>query len=346
MSVTITEVAERAGVSMKTVSRVLNAEPHVRAEVRERVLQAVRELRYRPKAAARSLAGSRSYVIGYLLGDPSIAYTAQAQVGALVACRRAGYHLLVEALDPASPDVAAELEPLFRTVGVDGVLLTPPHGDNRAILEALDAAGVRYARLSPSLEPERSLKVDADDRRAARAMTEHLIGLGHRRIAFIAGHRQHAASRLRLEGYREALAATGIAALPELLAEGDFTFASGYGAAGRLLELDAPPTAIFASNDDMAAAVLAVAHERGLGVPEDLSIAGFDDAPTAGMVWPRLTTVRQPIADMAAAAAEMLIASAAKAGAAEPSPARLLHCELVIRGSTAPPVQGGRAGRA
>jgi LacI family transcriptional regulator len=339
--VTITEVAERAGVSMKTVSRVLNAEPHVREEVRERVLEAVRELHYRPKVSARSLAGSRSYVIGYLLGDPSIAYTGQAQIGALAACRRAGYHLLVEALDPASPDLAGELEPLFSTLTVDGVLLTPPHCDNRVILDALDRAGAPYARIAPSFETGRSPHVEADDRRAARDMTDYLLSLGHERIAFIAGHAEHSATHRRMEGYHDALAGRGLEIDEALVVPGDFTFASGYAAAGRLLSLRRPPTAIFASNDDMAAAALAVAHEKGLKAPQELSIAGFDDSPTAGMVWPRLTTVRQPIADMAAAATEMLIAGASKAAAPAAQTGRLFHCELVIRGSTAPPGAGG-----
>lgn len=336
-SVTITEVARRAGVSMKTVSRVLNAEPHVREEVRERVLAAARELRYRPKISARSLAGSRSYVIGYLLGDPSIPYAARTQLGALTACRRSGYHLLVEAVDLGSPDLAAELEPLFTTLSVDGVLLTPPHGDNRQILDALDAAGVPYARIAPNADPDRSPRVEADDRRAAHDMTDYLIGLGHRDVGFVCGHPEHAATRRRLEGYRQALEARGLEFREALVAPGDFTFGSGYAAAERLLAGATRPTAIFASNDDMAIGVLAAAQARGLKVPDQLSVAGFDDSPTAAMVWPRLTTVRQPIAEMATAATEMLIAGAAKAPRAEPPVQQLWHCELIIRASTAPP---------
>ena len=336
-SVTITEVALRAGVSMKTVSRVLNAEPHVREEVRERVLAAAKELRYRPKVSARSLAGARSYVVGYLLGDPSVPYTAQAQLGALAACRRAGYHLLVEAVDLAAPDLAAELEPLFATLSVDGILLTPPYCDNRAILDALDAARVPYARISPGVEPQRSPHVEADDRRAAHDMTDYLIGLGHRDIGFVAGHPEHGATRRRLDGYRQALKQRGLPYREELAAPGDFTFASGYAAAERLLASERRPTAIFASNDDMALGVLAAAQERGLKVPAELSVAGFDDSPTAAMVWPRLTTVRQPIADMARAATEMLIAGAAKGARAEAPVQQLLHCELIVRASTAAP---------
>jgi LacI family transcriptional regulator len=276
-------------------------------------------------------------VVGYLLGDPSIPYIARAQLGALAACRRSGYHLLVEAVDLAAPDLTAELESLFATLSVDGVLLTPPHCDNRAILDALDFAGVPYARISPGAEPMRSPHVEADDRRAARDMTGHLIGLGHRDIGFIAGHPGHSAAARRLQGYREALQEHGLPWRQDRVASGDFTFASGLAGAERLLALEPRPTAIFAANDDMAAGALAAAQARGLKVPAELSLAGFDDSPIAAMVWPRLTTVRQPIADMAAAATEMLIAGASKGGRADGPVQQLLHCELIVRESTAPP---------
>ncbi len=335
-SVTITEVAALAGVSMKTVSRVLNAEPHVRDEVRERVLKAAQELRYRPRVSARSLAGSRAYVVAFLLTDLSAPYTSRAQLGALTACRRAGYHLLVETLDLSAPDLKTELETLFTTMAVDGVLLTPPLCDNAAILDSLDAAGAPYVRITPATDPGRSPHMEADDREASRRMTSHLIGLGHRRIGFVMGHRQHAASGRRLEGYRDALAAAGLAFDPDLVMEGDFSFTSGARAAQALLDRPKRPSAIFASNDMMALAVLAESQKRGLRTPEELSVAGFDDNPAASMVWPSLTTVRQPIEEMAAAATDILIAGASPAGRPSGDVQQILHCELVVRSSTAP----------
>ena len=336
-SITITQVAQRAGVSMKTVSRVLNAEPHVREEVRERVLQAAKELRYRPKISARSLAGARSFVVGYLLLDPSIPYTGRAQLGALTACRRAGYHLLVESVDLASPDLMVELDRMLGAIDVDGVLLTPPHCDHPGVLEALDAAGVPYARIAPATDPDRSARVEADDRGAAEAMTRHLLGLGHRRIGFVMGPPGHSAAQGRLDGFREAMKEAGLVADEALMRPGQFHYPSGLEAGRSLLGLRSPPTAIFASSDLMAMGVAAAAHELGLSIPKDVSVAGFDDNPSAAMMWPSLTTVRQPISEMAAAATQMLIDAASRTPDPQAIDHRTFHCELVIRASTAPP---------
>ncbi len=335
-SVTIIQVAQHAGVSVKTVLRVLNGERYVRDELKDRVLQAAKALNYRPRPAARSLAGSRSYVIAYLMNDPSIPYYGRAQLGALTACRKAGYHLVVEAVDIAAADLDAELEGLLTTLTVDGVILTPPHVDNPVILQALERAGITYVRIAPGSALDRSLHVDADEQSAARAMTNHLLDLGHRRIGFIAGPSGHGAARRRLDGYFEALSARGVARSDDLVRQGAFTFESGREAAEALLTVAARPTAVFASNDAMALGVMATAQRLGLAVPADLSVAGFDDAHIAEMVWPSLTTIRQPIVEMAAAAAEMIIARAAKS-AAGPNPVQeVMHCELVIRDSTAP----------
>ncbi len=337
-SVTITDVARRAGVSMKTVSRVLNAEPSVRPEVRERVKQAAKELRYRPRLSARSLAGSRSYVVGYLITDPSIPYNSYAQLGALRACHASGYHLLVEAVDLAAPDVGAEIDRLVASIAVDGFLLVPPTCDNLPILDALDAAGAPYVRISPALDPGRSAVVESDDRQAAHEMTVHLLDLGHRRIGFVVGDPRHIAARNREAGYRQALASRDVEVEARLIRQGYFTFRSGYEAGEAMLARPDPPTAIFASNDAMALGVLAAAQKLGLVVPRDLSVAGFDDTPSASMVWPSLTTVRQPIIDMAAAATEMIIAqSSRKAPSEPPQPQLMFPSELAIRGSTAAP---------
>ena len=335
-SVTITDVARRAGVSMKTVSRVMNAEPHVREAVRDKVLGAARELRYRPKVSARSLAGARSYQLGFLLHLVS-PYAIYAQLGALRACRAAGYHLVVEAIELAALELTSDMEALVNGLSVDGLILLAPVCDNQIVLKTLDAAAIPHVRISPATVHEHGWSIEPEDAIAARAMTEHLLGLGHRRIALIQGPRNHAASARRLDGFRQALAAQGLRPEPDLVQDGLFTFASGQEAAARLLALPHRPSAIFASNDLMAFGVMAKAHELGLRIPEDLSVAGFDDIATASMVWPPLTTMRQPMADMAAAAAESLIAAAGK-GAVEPQGrGRTFACELVIRGSTAPP---------
>ena len=335
-SVTITDVARRAGVSMKTVSRVLNAEPHVRAEVRDKVLSIARELRYRPKVSARSLAGARAYQVGFLLHQVS-PYGMHAQLGALKACREFGYHLVVDTIDLAAPDLAADVEALANGLAVDGVILLAPVCDNRIVLDALDAAAIPYVRISPAIDHARSACVEVEDVAAARAMTDHLLGLGHRRIGLVQGPRGHAASVRRLQGYLKALAGWGLGPDPRLIQDGLFTFESGREAAGRLLALPDPPTAVFASNDLMALGVLAKAQALGHRIPGTLSVAGFDDIASAGMVWPGLTTMRQPMADMAGAAAEILISAAAKGQPAEGAPRHAFACELVVRGSTGPP---------
>lgn len=334
MAATITDVARRAGVSMKTVSRVLNAEPHVRDEVRQKVLSAAEELRYRPNMSARSLAGARSYVIGFLLSVFS-PYMVQAQLGALKACRERGYHLLTETVDLAS-DVDLEIDQLSRAVSVDGVILLPPLVDSARLLDALDKAGVPYVRISPASDHGRGLYVEVDDEAAGRVMTEHLLGLGHRRIGFICGADGHGASAKRLKGYRDAMEQAGVPVEPGLIQPGAFTYETGLQAARTLLALEQRPTAVFASNDLMACAVLARAHELGLHLPDDLSVAGFDDIPSASMVWPTLTTMRQPVVDMAAAATELIIGRGGP-GAAADEPRAAFSCELIVRGSTAPP---------
>ena len=331
-SATITDVARLAGVSMKTVSRVMNAEAHVREAVRERVLSAARELHYRPRVSARSLAGARSYAIGYLLVRSINPYAGQTQLGALRACREAGYHLVVEIT--GEPEGGFDLETLLASASMDGMLLIPPLCDDTDVLDALDRAGMPYVRIAPATDPGRSPYVDVEDQAAAAQMTAHLVALGHRRIGFVMGPEGHAASRRRLDGFRETLRTHGLPADDALVRPGDFAFDSGAQAAAELLTLSEPPTAIFASNDVMALGVMAKARELGLRLPEDLSIAGFDDIPAADMVWPGLTTVAQPIVQMATEATRTLIALTRRAPT---EPARRLSCELVIRGSTAPP---------
>jgi LacI family transcriptional regulator len=331
-SVTITDVARRAGVSMKTVSRVMNAEPHVREQVRERVIRAARELSYRPKVSARSLAGARSYQLGFLLNLVS-PYAMHAELGALRACREAGYHLMIETFDMASKELASDLDAMVNSLSVDGMILLPPVSDNAVVLAAFEAAGIPVVRVAPETQRP-GLMIEVQDEAAARTITEHLLDLGHQRIGMVQGPAGHAASTRRLSGYRKALAARGIEPDPELIQPGNFFFEGGQAAAERLLKLKSPPTAVFGGNDSSALGVMAKAQELGLKVPKDLSVAGFDDIASASMVWPGLTTMRQPMADMGAAAAEAIISLASKSEA-DRRPA--FACELVVRGSTAPP---------
>jgi len=330
-AVTIVDVARRAGVSIKTVSRVLNREPNVRIETRERVNAAAAALNYTPNVAARSLAGSRSYLLGLLFDNPSLSYIADVQMGALGKCRLLAHHLIVEPFPVEGGDVGARMTALVASLKTDGLILTPPVCDHPEVLAALDAAGVGYVRIAPYWRPSSANSVHMDDAAAAYQMTELLIADGHRDIGFILGHPEHGASQRRARGYADALAAARLPYRAERVQQGYFSFLSGVEAAQTLLFGPDRPTAIFASNDDMALGVMSVANRLGLSVPADLSIAGFDDTPSARVVWPQLTTVRQPIFEMGAAAAELLIERRGRVG--EPM---LLEFEIVRRGSTGP----------
>ena len=333
------DVARLAGVSMKTVSRVVNKEPNVREEVRERVTRAATALGYQPNFSARSLAGERSFLIGYLFGDPGGDYSHRVEVGILNRCRGAGYHLLVEQLDDAAADVADRTAALVSQLRLDGVILTAPITDHAEVLRVLDEARVPYVRIAPDSDSDRSPGVHIDDARAAEELTDHVIGLGHRRIGFIKGDPRHAAARLRLQGFRRAMNTHRLQVVEQLVEQGSFSYSSGLDCAKRLLHRRPAPTAIIASNDDMATAVIAVAHEMGVRVPEELSVVGFDDAPIAQVVWPALTTVRQPISLMAEAATDMLLSLlASRNGGTWPSPMPRceLDYELKLRQSAAP----------
>jgi LacI family transcriptional regulator len=335
---TIIDVARQAGVSIKTVSRVMNKEPTVHADTRARVQEAVAALNYRPQLSARSLAGAKSFLIGLLYYDPSAAFVAGVQRGATLGCREAGRHLVVESLQENGVDVQAQIESMLAALRPDGMILTPPLCDNPAILETLRANRTPCVLISPAGEGHGMARVRMDDALAAEELTNLLISLGHTAIAFIEG--DQSASDRRRQGYERALKAHRIALDPALVMPGTFMFESGAAAAQKLLALPRPPTAIFAANDDMALGALTAAQRLGIAVPADLAIVGFDDSRAATLVWPELTTVRQPLAEMAMAAVDLLLSGAARLDAGLPAPMRVLPHELIVRGSTAAPAKG------
>lgn len=319
-----------------TVSRVINGEKNVRDSTREAVNAAIRELNYAPNPAARSLAGADLVRIGLLYANPSAAYLSEFLVGSLDQCSRGNIQLIVEKCDEGQAEAAAAR---LAASGVDGVILPPPLCDVTGVTRALREAGVPAVAVATGEPPSDVSAVRIDDFAAAQAMTRHLIGLGHRRIGFIKGHPNQTASRQRHEGHLAALAEAGIAAEPALTAQGFFTYRSGFEAAEALLALDPTPTAIFASNDDMAAATVAAAHRRGLDVPGDLTVVGFDDSALATTVWPELTTIRQPIADMSRQAVSLLADEirSRRAGETAQHPHAVQDFALVRRASDGPP---------
>jgi LacI family transcriptional regulator len=345
-AVTIYDVAQNAGVSIKTVSRVLNAEPNVRPALRERVMAAVQSLGYRPNISARGLAGSRSFLIVAFV-DAALTlqhwrsergnnYLDRMQLGAMVRCRANGFHLLVELIDFTASQVEQEVSAVLGALRPDGVILTPPSSDDATVLDLLEAASTPYVRLSPEVDVERGARVFMDDVQASYELTRHLLELGHRRVGFIAGSPRYGASRARRAGYERAMHEAGIEIAPAWVTEGDFTFDSGVRCAQALLRGPDRPTAVFASNDDMALGVMHAAADTGLVVPRGLSVAGFDDTLSARFSLPPLTTVRQPVASMAGCAADMLIARSRANGAESPT-SELVPFEFIVRESTAPP---------
>lgn len=333
-AVTMCDVARSAGVSPMTVSRVINGDAHVQETSRQRVQAAVKALGYMPNIAARGLAGARTMRIGLVYHNPSAAYLSALLVGCLNGACERGMQLVVE-LGEFGPESEAAIEKLVRT-GVDAIILPPPLSDSPALIARLRELALPFAALAASTPPPGVSSFRIDDRAAAAAMTRHLLQLGHRRIAFIRGARDQTASAAREEGYRDALYEAGVAVEDGLIAEGNFSYASGMEAARVLLAAPSRPTAIFASNDDMAMAAIAEAHRRGLIVPDDLSVVGFDNTALATAVWPPLTTVSQPITEIAAAAVRHLADHAGR-DCKHAVVDRVFPSPLVVRESAAAP---------
>ena len=342
MKATLNDVAKRAGVSMKTVSRVLNKEPNVALKTRERVEEIAKALNYTPNFAARGLASSKSYLLALMYGNVGPTYIMEIQSGATDVCREHGYHLVLEPVGLQSSNSAEvsinELEARIKRLPVDGVILTPPISDSQAILDVLARLNIKCVRVGASKNLRASEGGEAvptivmDDKQAAFDMTEALIKTGHRELGFIQGHKDHGSSYLRLEGFMEAVEKHDILVPKSRIVQGEYTFQSGIAAANSLLsERNARPTAIFASNDDMAAGVVSVANRHGINVPLELSVCGFDDRPITRKMSPQLSSVCQPIYEMGQIAALRLLSRAED----ELPIAQSVDYKLVFRGSTA-----------
>ncbi len=331
---TIYDVAKRARVSIKTVSMVINSLPSVSAATRLRVQAAIDDLSYRPNLLARGLASQRSLMLGLFCDGHAAGsnYVAQIQMAMLTMCQNEGYHLIVECLRPNNPNIVAQVNGLMAQSKLAGVILTPPLSDQPELIEALKGTQTPIARYSPQGSDSDFIDVDIDNVRAAYEMTGYLISLGHRRIGFVHGRPDHADAIARFEGYRRALADAAIPFAEELCAVGDYSYRAGMLAGDQLLALRDRPTAVFASNDDMAGGVMASSLRFHLRVPHDLSVAGFDDTLFAHAMWPRLTTCRQPIPEMT----EVVVSALIHPGDARSGNIRFPH-KLILRGSTAPP---------
>jgi LacI family transcriptional regulator len=330
---TIKDVAAEAKVSLKSVSRVLNKEPNVSPKLAAKVLAAAAKLNFQPDFAARSLRSSRSYLVGLLLSKiVSPAFNAEMQIGAAVTCKANGYHLIVEWLEGPTQNPAAGLVDLLDRIKLGGVIIPPPLCFLDEILSLLESRNIPYVRILPGDELSRSSYVQIDSRRSAYEMTKYLISIGHRDVGFLRGPKSNPISNARLQGFKDAMREAGLQTDPDWIKIGTFNYDTSIAVAESFLGAE-KPTAIFAANDQMALALLTVAHDRGLRVPEDISIVGCDDIPAARMAWPPLTTIRLPLADMSSQAADILLN-----GPGNNRPvSRFLEFELMLRGSSGPP---------
>jgi len=335
---TINDVARVAGVSKKTVSRVINRSPLLNDDTRKRVEDVIGQLGYIPNPQARALALRRNFLIGLVHDNPNAQTVMNVQQGMLEAIHDSEFEMVVRPLDRGSATMLEDLRHFLERQRLFGVLLMPPVSENDAVAKLCDDIGCRYVRMGSAELDAPEHMVASNDREAVREATQYLIAQGHKRIGLVAGPHGFRSARERRLGFEDALKAAGIALPRSMIAEGNYRFESGLIAAERLLDVVPRPTAIFSCNDEMAAGVIHAACQRGLTVPRDLSVIGFDDTPIAAHMWPPLTTVRWPIASMARSAALKLITGYAdndEDGAVqEPS---MFLSTLIRRASVAPP---------
>ena len=330
--VTIRDVARHAGVSAKTVSRVINDEPFVRDSTRAKVVQAIEELGFVVDLSARRLATGQAYAIGLIYHNASWHYILEVQKAVLQSAREAGYSTVLLPCDVCAEQDSHEILRAVSQRAVDGFIFTPPADNLTQLLETLQDLDVPFVRLSPTERQRPWPYVTATDTQGADEMTRFLLEQGHRRIGYVVGPTDQQAGNDRLDGYKTALTDLGLPLDPSLIVYGNDHFNSGFAAASGLLDRAPRPTAIFCNNDEMAAGACAAVFEQGLRVPQDVSVAGFDDIPLSRQIWPPLTTVRQPIHEMATTAAKLLV-SVLKGQ--EPSDLAVeIPTELVVRKST------------
>jgi LacI family transcriptional regulator len=328
---TINDVARIAGVSKKTVSRVINASPLMTQATRERVQQVIDDLGYVPNPQARALALRRNFLIGLIHDNPNAQMVLEVQNGILEAIRDTPYALVVRPVDRRSSSMINDVSNFVEQQRLSGVMFLPPISERDELATVCQQQGCRYVRMGSALLDNPAQSVASNDREAVEEAVEYLIQQGHRRIGVILGPPGFRSAEERAAGFDAAMRKAGLPTPVTLRADGDYRFESGRAAAERLLDSYPQPTAIFSSNDEMAAGAIHAARARNIDVPGKLSIIGFDDTAIASHIWPPLTTVRWPITSMARAAAMRLIDE-------EPMDCGTLFLSsLIRRGSVAPP---------
>lgn len=331
---TINDVASRAGVSKKTVSRVINRSPLLSTAMRTKVEAVIRELGFVPNPQARALALRRNFLIVLLHDNPNGQTVLNFQRGVLNAIEDSDLALVVKPVDRNSPGMLADVQAFLEKQRPLGAMLLPPISENDALAELCTSLGVRYVRVGSLVLDDDLHCVASNDREIVTEACEYLIAQGHRNIGFVRGPSGFRSAEEREIGFHQAMARAGIAVDQSLTFEGTYRFGSGMRAGEALLSATPRPTAIFASNDEMAAGVIHVAHRRGIKVPEELSIIGFDDSPTASQIWPTLSTVRWPITEMGRTAAQKLVPEfLVGRHIPDGTPATILNSEFIQRDS-------------
>ncbi len=334
MKATINNVAEQAGVSIKTVSRVMNNEPSVRQLTRDKVMAVVEALNYQPNLAARNLAGTKSFSIAFIYDNPNAYYIIDMQNGILSACKKQGFELLIHPCDAKADNLLAEVTKMVKHSRIAGLVLTPPFSEQPEFVQQMKDLDIQVVRIvSGDIAPDDIAPcIMVNDYAAAQSITQHLIDLGHQDIGFIAGEAEHRSTVERLKGYKQTLDDNKITLNENLIIKGEYSFESGVNGAKQLMSLTKKPSAIFSCNDEIAAGALFAARLMGISIPEQLSITGFENSPFSRQTWPTLTTADQPNQQIAEDAANLLIACARKQNIN--LEAKQYTPQLVIRDST------------
>lgn len=329
---TINDVARVAGVSKKTVSRVINRSELIKPDTRKKIEAVIAELGYVPNPQARALALRRNFLLGLLHDNPNAQTVLNFQEGVLDAIRDSEFALVVRPVDRHSPEMLDDIRHFLEQQRLYGVLILPPISENDELATLCREMGCGYVRMGSAQLDDEEHVVASNDREMVEQAVDFLVETGHRKIAIIQGPTGFRSALERREGFLAAMRKHGIEVPEDRIEQGNYRFDSGIAAADKLLDSADPPTAIFCSNDEMAAGALHAARQRNLSIPADLSIIGFDDSPIAAHIWPPMTTVGWPIREMAKAAALKLVAPGDSGAKGSNFPAR-----LVRRQSVAPP---------
>lgn len=307
---TITDIVRATGFSKKTVSRVINGDPAVKQSTRDAIQSSINDLGYVPNSSARSLALGRNFLIALVHDNPNEQTVIKFQQGILGVLRKTSFAMIVDHVDRDSPALEQELSQFLTLHRPAGVIMLPPISERDELAAVCDKLLIPIVRVGSASFDRPERMVFSNDRSAVFDAVSDLISSGHQHIGFVAGPKGFRSAKERKEGFVEALKFAKVELHDEMTVQGDYTFASGEEAGKHFLRLGNIPSAIFASNDEMAAGMLLQFSRNGVSVPGDVAIVGFDNSPTSQHVWPRISTISWPVTEMAELATGKLFAAA------------------------------------